>query len=62
MSAFGVNDASGKVTHLIVIKPLGYGLDEEAVKAAKAIRFEPFMRDGKPVSVVKRIEYSFTIY
>ncbi|HEY0461914.1 MAG TPA: TonB family protein [Pyrinomonadaceae bacterium] len=54
--------ANGRIEHILVIKPLGYGLDEEAVKAARAIRFEPATQDGKPVAVVKVVEYTFSIY
>jgi TonB family protein len=54
--------ANGTVTQTIVIHSLGYGLDQEAVKAARGIRFDPLIRDGKPVSVVKFVEYSFSIY
>ena len=39
-----------------------YGLVEQAIKAAKAIKFEPAKRDGQPISVVKFLEYHFTIY
>ncbi|MEP6903984.1 MAG: energy transducer TonB, partial [Actinomycetota bacterium] len=53
--------ANGKVTQTIIIKPLGYGLDEEAVRAAKGIKFEPLVKNGKPVSVVKIVEYGFSI-
>lgn len=54
--------ADGKIKHILLIKPLGYGLDEQAVKAARGIRFEPPTKDGKPISTVKVIEYNFTIY
>lgn len=54
--------ASGKVSHIMVLKGLGYGLDAQAVRAASQIKFEPMMKDGKPVSVVKMVQYSFTIY
>ncbi len=54
--------ASGRVTHTIILKPLGYGLDQEALKAARGISFTPAVKDGKPVSVVKMVEYTFTIY
>lgn len=54
--------ADGKVKHILIIKPLGYGLDEQAVRAAREIKFEPAVKDGKPISKVKFIEYSFTIY
>jgi TonB family protein len=52
----------GIVKHVMVIKSLGYGLDEAAVSAARQIKFEPKKIDGKPVSVVKTIEYNFNIY
>jgi TonB family protein len=35
-----------------VIRPIGQGLDEKAVEAVKKWRFEPALRDGKPVTVV----------
>lgn len=54
--------ADGNVKHILLIKPLGFGLDEQAVKAARAIKFEPASKDGKPISTVKFIEYSFAIY
>ena len=54
--------ANGKVSHIMVLKGLGYGLDAEALKAASKIKFEPMTKDGKPVSVVKMVQYSFTIY
>ncbi len=53
---------SGKVEHVLVLTSLGYGLDEEAIKAARGIKYEPQTRDGKPVTTVKPVEYSFTIY
>jgi TonB family protein len=53
--------ADGTVKHILVVKPLGYGLDEEAVKAARKIKFQPSMKDGKPISIVKRVQYSFSI-
>jgi TonB family protein len=52
----------GTVKHVMVVRSLGYGLDEAAVSAARQIKFQPKMIDGKPVSVVKTIEYNFNIY
>lgn len=52
---------SGKVTNVIVLKPLGYGLDEVAVRAAFGIQFTPAMKDGKPIPVVKTVEYTFSV-
>jgi TonB family protein len=53
---------TGKVTGVLVLTSLGYGLDEEAVKAARGIQFEPEKRGGTAVMTVKPVEYSFTIY
>lgn len=52
----------GTVENVLVLTSLGYGLDAEAVKAAKQIKYEPETRDGKPVTTVKTLEYTFTIY
>lgn len=54
--------STGDVRHVLVLEGLPYGLSEEAVKAARQIRFEPATRDGKPVSVVKMVMYGFSIY
>ena len=43
-----VLEASGKVRVLRVVRGLGHGLDESAVRAAEQIRFKPAMRDGQP--------------
>ena len=37
-----------------------YGLDDEAVKAARQWTFKPGMKDGKPVPVRVTIEMAFT--
>jgi TonB family protein len=38
-----------------------FGLDEEAIKAARQWRFSPGMRDGQPVAVAVVIEMTFTL-
>jgi TonB family protein len=38
-----------------------YGLDREAIKAAKQWKFKPGTKDGKPVAVVVTIELTFTL-
>lgn len=53
---------NGKVEHVLVLTSVGYGLDEEAVKAARGINFTPRTVNGKPVTTVKPVEYTFTIY
>lgn len=43
-----VLEADGKVRVLRVVRGLGHGLDDEAVRAAQQIRFKPAMQDGQP--------------
>jgi TonB family protein len=52
----------GTIEHVLVIKPLGFGLDREAVRAVSNMKFEPAKRNGVPVSIVRVVEYSFTLY
>ncbi|MGH9821046.1 MAG: TonB family protein, partial [Pyrinomonadaceae bacterium] len=54
--------ANSKVEHVLILKRLGFGLDEQALKAAMQIRFEPKMKDGKAISTVAIFEYGFNIY
>lgn len=43
-----VLEASGHVRVLRIVRGLGHGLDESAVRAAEQISFKPAMRDGQP--------------
>ena len=43
-----VFEASGKIQVLRVIRGLGYGLDDAAIRAAQQIRFKPALNDGQP--------------
>jgi TonB family protein len=54
--------AGGKVEKIVSVSGLPNGLTEEAVKVARQIRFLPQEADSKPVTVVKTIQYAFTIY
>jgi TonB family protein len=54
--------ADGRIANTLLIKRLGYGLDENAIRAARAMRFEPQKKDGNPVSVVRLVSYTFNIY
>ncbi len=53
----------GTVGDVQVVKSLdsSFGLDQEAVKAAKQWRFIPGMRNGQPVPVLVTIELMFTL-
>lgn len=54
--------ASGEIGLIDVISGMGNGLTESSIEAAKKIKFIPAMKDGKPVTVIKPVEYAFTIY
>jgi TonB family protein len=43
-----VLEASGKLRVLKVMRGLGHGLDDAAVRAAEQIRFKPALKDGQP--------------
>jgi TonB family protein len=43
-----VLEASGSLRVVRVVRGLGHGLDDNAVKAAEQIHFKPAMRDGQP--------------
>lgn len=45
-----------------VLRPIGYGLDQQAVKALSQWKFEPGTKDGQPVSVLLQIEMDFRLY
>jgi len=56
-------EPDGAVTNIQVLRSLDptFGLDQEAVKAAKQWRFRPGMRLGQAVPVVITIELTFTL-
>jgi TonB family protein len=54
--------ADGKIGNIEVVRGLPHGLSERAIAAARAIRFEPALKDGKPVSVKGNLEFSFNLY
>ncbi len=55
--------ADGKVSNIVPITPLPFGLTEEAVAAAEHIQFSPARGDGgEPISVERLIEYQFDLY
>jgi TonB family protein len=54
--------ADGKPGEIAVGRPIGFGLDENAVEAIRKARFEPAMKDGKPVPVMLDLVVQFRIY
>ena len=59
-----VVQTNGQCSDTRVIRSLDqtFGLDQEAIKAAKLFRFRPGMRLGEPVAVLVTIELSFTLH
>jgi TonB family protein len=57
-----VVDSTGKPQDLQIEKPLGMGLEEKAVASVKIWKFEPALKDGKPVPVRIHIQVIFHLY
>jgi len=55
-------DKAGKVSRIRLERPLGMGLDENAMEGVQRWRFNPATRNGEPVAVVMNIEVSFNLY
>lgn len=53
--------ASGPVQVIRVVKGLGHGLDEAAVRAAEQIRFKPALQDGKSVDFPATVHIVFQL-
>jgi TonB family protein len=54
--------AEGNVEDVRVVRPLGRGLDEEAMKTVRTWHFKPCMKDGKPVSCRVDIPVTFRLW
>jgi TonB family protein len=54
--------ANGVPRDVRISRSLGLGLDEKAIDAVRQWRFEPALKDGKPVAVKISVEVSFKLY
>jgi TonB family protein len=54
--------ANGTIGGIVVVSGLKRGLTEEALKAARKIVFLPQRMNGRPIPVVKTVQYVFSIY
>ena len=54
--------SNGRIGNIKVVKGLPFGLSNQAIEAAKLIKFVPAKRNGKQISVNRKLEYNFTIY
>lgn len=52
----------GKPEEIAVARPIGFGLDENAVAAIRKAVFEPALKNGKPVPVLLDLIVEFRIY
>jgi len=54
--------ANGRVIGIRIVSGLGEGLNGEAIRAARQIKFIPATKDGRPVSMFIQLEYSFNLF
>jgi TonB family protein len=54
--------ADGKPGEIAVARPIGFGLDENAVAAIRKAKFAPAIKDGKPVPVMLDLVVQFRIF
>lgn len=54
--------ASGQIGEILVVSGLTEDLTQQAVAAAKNIKFEPAKKNGVAIDITKTVEYTFTSY
>ncbi|MDR3773866.1 MAG: energy transducer TonB [Terracidiphilus sp.] len=54
--------ADGKPTEIAVARPIGFGLDENAVASIRKAKFSPAIKDGQPVPVLLDLVVQFRIF
>ncbi|NNF00878.1 MAG: hypothetical protein HKN25_17815 [Pyrinomonadaceae bacterium] len=53
---------NGKIGSVNAFNKHPFGMTNNAINAARRIRFRPALRNGNPISFTKRIQYRFRIY
>ncbi|HXE74677.1 MAG TPA: energy transducer TonB [Candidatus Xenobia bacterium] len=56
-----VVDEQGRVNNIVVVEPMGAGLDEQAVESVRNWKFKPARRYGQPVPIRMTIEVNFRL-
>jgi len=51
----------GEVLKTVILTSLGYGLDEEAERASRKLKFKPATRDGHPTTAWQMLEVEFQL-
>jgi hypothetical protein len=59
---YAVVGSDGKAQEIAVGRPIGFGLDENAVAAIRKASFQPAIKDGKPVPVLLDLVVQFRIF
>ncbi len=54
--------ADGKIGFVVPIKTLPDGLTDNAIASAMSIKFEPAIQNGKPITQIRMLSYSFDTY
>ncbi|HYG99240.1 MAG TPA: energy transducer TonB [Terriglobales bacterium] len=55
-------DQNGSPRDVKIARSLGMGLDQKAIEAVKQWKFEPALKDGRPVAVQINVEVNFRLY
>ncbi len=59
---YAVIGADGKPQEVLVARPIGFGLDENAADTIRKASFQPAIKDGKPVPVLVDLVVQFRIF
>jgi len=59
---FAIFNPDGTIERAQVTRPLGFGLDEEALESIKKWKFDPATRDNEPVRIAMSVEVNFHLY
>jgi TonB family protein len=57
-----VFSSDGQITNIAILRRLPHGLTDQALIAARQMRFSPAQKDGQPVSMAIQLEYNFNLY
>ena len=57
----GVIDVNGRVTDIILVRPLSHGLGDKAIECARKWLFIPAKRDGVPFAAKANLEVNFRL-
>ncbi len=55
-------DQGGHPDNIKIARSLGMGLDQKAIEAVRRWKFEPALKDGRPVAVQINVEVNFRLY